>query len=242
MWIFWPEARPVTIDEAADLLDSPTEVVSDQTRPTPGVYENEGSGTESLSVPPLSQEQGPLIPATVELNGEDCWRYRVDYSTNHWQEWDYCRTELGLEETGGRSWARWSIGAIDFTNLSDFECDAGTPLMPNDREIGQEWPARCVGSGDAVDGESVSEGPYRFLGDEDLLIGGTETRVAHFLRERTMSGSQVGTEEAEVWIDIETGLPVKNERTIEVESDTPLGTSTYRDEGSYQLADLKPVS
>lgn len=239
---FRDNARPVDIEEAKQRTASSTAPQDSPVtrRPEPGVYRYEGSGTESLSVPPLSQDQGPTMPGTVELRDDGCWTFRIDYSSNHWQTWDHCPDGDDLVEAGGQSWQRWMIGATAFTNLTDFTCDAGAMLVPADPSPGDEWTARCAGTNEAVEGEAVSEGPYRFVGEEDVEVGGTTVRTFRFERSRTMSGAQVGTEQSEVWFAADTGLPVRNERTIEARTDTPIGESTYTETGEFHLVSIEP--
>lgn len=236
------DARPVSIDEAKDRTTSPASPEPDPAsrRPEPGVYRYEGSGTESLSVPPLSQDQGPTMPGSVELGADGCWTFRIDYSTNHWQSWEHCPDGEDLVEAGGQSWQRWMIGATAITNLSDFACDDGAMLAPVDPAPGQEWHTRCVGTNEAVEGQAVSEGTYRFVGEEDLDVGGTTVATHHFVRERVMSGAQVGTERSEVWYAVDTGLPVRNERSVEARTDTPIGESTYTETGEFHLVSIAP--
>jgi hypothetical protein len=235
-------AKPVSIDEAKKRTTSsvPLDDTPATRRPEPGVYRYEGSGTESLSMPPLSQEQGPTMPGTVELGEDGCWTFRIDYSTNHWQTWEHCPEGDDLVEAGGRSWQRWMVGATAFTNLSTFECDAGAMLVPADPSEGEEWTARCVGTSEAVEGEAVSAGTYRFVGEEDLEVGDETVTTHHFVREREMSGAQVGTERSEVWYAVDTGLLVRNERSIEARTDTPIGKSTYTETGEFHLVSLTP--
>lgn len=257
-------ARPVTLDEAKGRTTSSTSAESSTSsasseapgdgsttsstpedtpvirRPEPGVYRYEGSGTESLSVPPLSQDQGPTMPGTVEHGDNGCWTFRIDYSTNHWQTWVHCPEGPDFVEAGGQSWQRWMIGATAITNLSDFTCDAGAMLTPADPTPGQEWTARCVGTNEAVEGEAVSEGTYRFVGTEDIAVGDTTVAAHHFVRDRTMSGSQVGTERSEVWYAVDTGLPIRNQRSVEARTDTPIGASTYTENGEFHLASVSP--
>lgn len=236
-------ARPVSLDEAKDRTHSSTEPSDDPAtaRPEPGVYRYEGSGTESISVPPLSQKQGPTMPGTVELGDDGCWTFRIDFSTNHWQTWDHCPEGDDLVETGGQAWQRWMIGATAITNLSNFTCDAGAMLAPAEPTPGDEWDTRCVGTNEAVDGESVSEGTYRFLGEEAVAVGKKDVTAHHFLRERTMSGAQVGTERTEVWYAADSGLILRNERTVEARSDTPIGPTTYSESGEFHLVEVDPA-
>ncbi len=235
-------SRPVAIDEAKARTTSSVAPQGDPVtrRPEAGVYRYEGSGTASLSVPPLSQSQGPSMPGTVEVGDDGCWTFRIDFSTNHWQSWVQCPDGDDLVEVGGQSWQRWMIGATGITNLSDFACDDATMLAPADPTVGQEWPGRCVGTNEAVDGESISEGVLRFVGAEDLDVGGTTVATHHFVRERTMSGTQVGTERTEAWYAVDTGLPVRNERSVEVSTGSPIGESTYTESGEFHLVSVEP--
>jgi len=243
-WATRDRSRPVSLDEARERAGSTTTRAErpDLALPEPGVYDYRGSGDESLSTPPLSQSEGPTIPGTVEHLDGGCFRFRLDYSNNHWQTWDYCRRGRDLVERGGQSWQRWTIGPTAITNLSTFDCGDGAPVLPAERTVGQKWSALCTGSSDTVSGEAISEGPYEFVGEEEIDVGGTKIRTAHFLRRREMSGAQKGSERADVWFAVDTGLPVRNQRTIEVATDTPIGTSTYREVGELQLRAPSPTS
>lgn len=233
-------ARPVSVDEARDRLGTQATDDGGGERPAEGVYRYEGTGSESLSVPPLSQRQGPTMPATVEHLDEGCWSFRLDYSTNHWQTWDYCPKTDGLHERGGSTWQRWMVGATALTNLSSFTCPSSI-VVPAEREPGQRWKARCEGTNELVDGTSTSAGTYEFVGDTTLAVGDERIAVHHFRSERAMSGSQDGSDRADWWFAADTGLLVRNRRTIEVRTATPVGTSTYREEGEFRLVSLEPA-
>lgn len=211
-------------------------------RPAPGVYEYRGSGTEHLSLPPLSQAEGPTMPGTVTLRGAECWVFRLDYSTHHWQTWEYCRHGADTWEAGGRSWQLWTVGPLNETNTSDFTCTPGTMSLPGTAVPGQEWQGRCTGTNTAVSGTTRSVGPYRFVGLRNLSIGGTAVRTAEFLRLRSDSGAQRGRERSEVWLDATTGLPVRLRQDITVKTDTPFGSSTYTQSGVATLVSLRARS
>ncbi len=85
--------------------------------------------------------------------------------------------------------------------------------LPVDATVGQQWHGRCTGTNSAVKGLTVSAGPYRFLGLDTVSVGGTPVAAAHFLRLRTDSGAQQGTERSEVWFSTRTGLPLRVRRT-----------------------------
>ncbi len=90
MWLSSSRAIPVTMGQAESRLGKNVGDSSDGSRPPAGVYAYRGSGTDRLSFPPLSQPEGPTMPGTVALEKGDCWTFRIDYSSHHWESWDYC--------------------------------------------------------------------------------------------------------------------------------------------------------
>ncbi len=240
-WLGRNRAREVTLEEARERLSETTAPGRGlEGRPAPGIYEYRGEGTDRLSIPPLSQSQGPGLPGTVELLDDGCWNFRIDYSTNHWQDWRFCRRDSGLFEEGGHTWQRWMIGPTALTALATFRCEE-TVALPAEREPGQVWRSRCTGTNERTEGEIVSAGPYRFVGDEVIDVGGTKVTAAHFRRSRDDTGAQKGTERGDVWLDAATGLPLRNERRIELKTDTPVGKSTYTEHGHFELVSLRPT-
>ncbi|HXX90897.1 MAG TPA: hypothetical protein VEI83_11825 [Acidimicrobiales bacterium] len=238
VWLTTNRARPVTMRQAQSRLPKGGGAASSAIRPVPGVYAYSGSGTEHLSSPPLSQAEGPTMPGTVTLQGSDCWIFRIDYSTHHWQTWRYCLHDGDLWEMGGQSWQLWSIGPINATNLSTFTCAPGTMSLPAKPVPGQKWEGKCTGTNSSVKGKTVSAGPYQFIGRTTLSIAGTPVAAEHFLRLRTDSGAQTGSERSEVWLDARTGLPLRLQQDIKVTSATPFGTSTYSQVGIFTVTSM----
>jgi hypothetical protein len=236
-------SRPVTLDEARERTTTTSAGsggANGPARPEPGVYRFAGTGTGELSTPPLSQSQGPTMPGTVEWLDRGCWSFRIDYSSNHWQQWTYCPEGEATVEAGGSTWQRWMIGTTAITNLSTFSCAAGSVVRVPDPQPGESWQGRCTGTNESVEGETVSAGPHRYDGDEVLDVDGVAVRTQRYLSERTMSGAQTGTDRSQFWFASDTGLPVRVERSIEVSTDTPIGTSTYREEGEFRLVATDP--
>ncbi len=240
VWLTASHARQVTLREAEARSGSGGNGAPTAGRPAPGVYSYSSSGTERLSLPPLSQTEGPTMPGTVTLKGPDCWVFRIDYSTHHWQTWHYCQHGADLWEAGGQSWQLWPVGPLDVTNTTSFTCDAGSMALPGQGSASQAWVSRCSGVNTSVKGTTVSAGPYRLIGTTTLSVGGVRVRVAHFRRTRADSGAQVGTERADVWIDPRTGLPVRLEQHLRVTTSTMFGTSTYTQNGVLVLTSLVP--
>jgi len=231
-------AQPVSMLQAETQLGKGGGGAPGANRPSPGVYDYTGSGTEHLTLPPLSQPEGPTIPGTVTLQGPGCWVFRVDYSTHHWQTWDYCLHGGDLWEAGGQTYQLWAIGPIDVTNLSTFTCEPGTMAVPAHATPGQRWPSRCTGTNTSVAGRTVSAGPYTFVGLDTITVGGTPVQAAQFLRVRADTGAQRGTERTEVWFSTRTGLPLREQQDLTVTTHTSFGTSTYTQRGVFILRSL----
>jgi hypothetical protein len=240
IWLTSSRAKPVTLRQAETRLGNNGAGAPGAARPAPGVFEYAGSGTERLSLPPLSQAEGPSMPGTVTLRGPNCWVFRVDYSTHHWQTWEYCLHNGDLWEAGGQSWQLWSIGPLQVTNLSSFTCTPRSMALPANASPGEQWESRCTGTNTSVKGQTMSVGPYRFTGLTTMWVGGTRVRAARFLRLRTDSGAQRGTERSEVWFSASNGLPLRLQQNIKVTSQTPFGVSTYTQTGVLALVSLVP--
>jgi hypothetical protein len=240
-WLTSDRAKPVTLRQAEIRLGrSAGTGVPGAGRPAPGVYQYTGSGTETLSAPPLSQPEGPSMPGTVTLQGAGCWVFRIDYSTHHWQTWGYCLHGSDAWEAGGQTWQLWSIGPIQVKNLSSFSCSPRTMALPAAAAPGERWAGRCTGTNTAVKGVTVSDGPYQFVGLVTMSVGGSQVKAAHFLRLRTDSGAQRGRERSDIWLDAGTGLPLRVRQDVKVTTATSFGTSTYTQVGVFTLASLAP--
>ncbi len=233
----WYPEHPISMHQAEQRLGNEGQGVAGA-RPARGVYLYTGSGTDRLSLPPLSQAEGPTMPGTVTLQGHDCWTFRLDYSSHHWQTWKFCRNGNDTEELGGKIWQFWAIGALRETNLTTLTCTPGTMWLPATSTTGQTWQSKCRGTSSAVKGVMHSEGPYRFVGSTTLTVAGQSVQTAKFLQLRTESGAQRGTERDEIWIEASTGLPVRIFQNISVVTDTPFGTSTYTQTGTFTLRSL----
>jgi len=207
-------------------------------RPPQGVYLYRGSGTDKLDKPPKEQSQGPTMPGTVAQQSNGCWSFRIEYSTNHWQSWEYCPAKGGLDEAGGSSFQRWNFGVMTNETTSTFRCNS--PTIKADQHPGDVWKQRCTGTSTGVHGTTHSDGPYRFIGTETLTIGGQRVRAYHYRRNRTTSGNQTGTERSDIWFSAEAGMPLRNVRRLEATSSTVIGKVHYTEDGEFELTSLRP--
>lgn len=235
-----PDAR--SVDDAVEEFRKQTTVAPDASfsQPDPGVYEAVGSGEESISVPPATQVDGDTMPITVRLLPEGCWRWRIDYNSAHWHEYEFCPEGTGLIMASQRNSTSWDLGVQTLTNLSITECDPPAPILVAGSEPGDEVQHRCVSSNSATGGESPVVGPSTMVGEETLTIGGEEVATIHQRRTTTMSGAQSGDLLEDWWLERETGLPVRVERSYEITTDSAVGEIVYREDGEWQLRSMTP--
>ena len=234
------DARPVSVREAEQRLDGKPGGGSAFV-PAEGVYQYTGSGSEALSTPPKSQAEGPEMPATVIHHADGCWTFRIDYSTNHWQDWSYCARDGRLVEKGGRTFQRWDFVVSTIENTSEFVCDPPSLVMASDAVPGETSQESCDGTNTNVAGTTVSSGETRFVGIEPLDVDGTRLDAFHFVQHHTISGAQRGETSSELWF-APNGLPLRNQRHIVIDSDSPIGTITYTEDGSFTLTSLEPTT
>jgi hypothetical protein len=243
--VLWRDtgARPVSTEEARRRFSQSSSTQPPNTallRPPAGVYLYRGNGTERLSVPPKSQAQGPTMPGTVTHGADGCWTFRIDYSNHHWQSWRYCARNGGLVDRGGQTFAAWDFVVFTYDNTADFTCDPPSIVVRARMDPGDEWMQRCEGTNSAVDGVTVSEGPYTYVGEESVDVGGTSVPAYHFRQRRELSGGQTGSNVVDMWFARDNGLPLRNERKLTVHADTIAGKSTYTEDGRFRLTSLTP--
>jgi hypothetical protein len=208
-------------------------------RPAAGVYTYAGSGSERLSVLGTSQRWGATLPATV-THDDGCWRLRVDFSTNHWQDWHYCPDGPVLREAGGTTSQRFDFVAFTADDVNVFTCEPPNDVVRVDAAPGESWPQRCDGRSTSRGTTAVSSGTTTFVGVDDVEIGGEPVAAYRYRAHRTLTGDQSGTDESETWFAVRDGMPLRQTRSVHVESPSPLGTVTYTEEGTFTLTSLAP--
>jgi hypothetical protein len=209
-------------------------------RPEAGVYLYRGKGSEQLSLPPKTQHQGPRMPATVTHRADGCWTFRLDYNSAHWQTWVYCPSDGGLVERGGQTFETWDFVFTKYDSTSSFSCDPPSIVIRAGMRPGDAWSQSCRGTSSGTEGVGVSSGPFTFVGEETLDVGGTPVPAYRFHQERTLHGSQTGNQTSDLWFATRSGLPLRNDREVTVHTDTVVGSSTYTERGSFRLAALQP--
>lgn len=207
--------------------------------PPEGVYELKGQGTERISFPPNSQNDGRSMPGSVTyLDG--CWRWHLDYNVAHWEEYDFCPNRTQLMLRANRNSQSWDFGFAKVNNLAQFSCPAGAVLLPENPAPGQALEWRCSGTNSAVPGPTTTATSARIIGTETLHIAGSAVAAIHQHQRITLSGGQRGTVVEDWWFEAETGLPVRMARNITISSASPVGNITYNEVGSWEMTSLRP--
>jgi hypothetical protein len=127
-----------------------------------------------------------------------------------------------------------------YDSTSTFTCEPPSVTVRAVMRPGEQWTQTCRGTSSGTEGEAVTSGPYTFVGDDTVTVGGTAVAAYHFHQERTLSGSQTGTQTADLWFAKKDGLPLRNERDQTVHTNTVIGSSTYTEHGSFELTSLQP--
>lgn len=210
--------------------------------PAQGVYRFAGSGSENTSFPPVQEDQGPEMPATVTWTEPGCFTLRIDYNTNHWQEWHLCLTDDALVERGGRTFQRRDYTVLQVDSNSTFVCDPVVVIVRWDADPGDRSDASCVGTTDVLDGSTTSAGTNTFVGLEELDVGGEPVPTYHVHGTRTLRGSeQDGEETWDTWFAADSGMIVRSERSVVVSTRTPFGAVDYDETSEWTLQSMAPV-
>ena len=208
--------------------------------PAQGVYELKGQGSERISFPPNSQSDGAVMPASVTYVADGCWRWHLDYNTAHWDEYDFCPRGNELVQTGYRNFQSWDFGTLTIKNLASFTCPSDAVVLADNPSAGQSLRWTCSGTNTAVSGKTTEKIATPVVGTVTLLIGRTTVNAVHEVEKITLSGVQKGTAVENWWFSAASGLPLRVERQITILTASPLGTITYNEDGSWQMASLQP--
>ena len=207
--------------------------------PAPGVYELSGSGGEQISFPPNSQADGSTMPASVELLGGGCFRWRIDYNEAHWHQLDFCRDGDDLLLGPQKNYQRWDFGSVKVENIGEFNCEP-PQRYPIGSRTGTVTTASCSGTNTAVAGATTTADRTEVVGREQLRIGDTKVTAVHLRQHDDLTGAQTGANDVEWWFDLRTGLPLQAIRTYRLDTASPVGTITYNEAGRWLLESMEP--
>ncbi len=218
-----------------------TSIAGIAVRPPEGVYLVEGEGRETISFPPVEQIDGTTMPASIRHRVDGCFTFRIDYNEAHWQEWELCPEEDTLLETGGRTMHRWDFGVTSVDNMATFVCDPPVPFAIRESTSGDRRARACTATNDQVAEPTEQEGTLVLVGTESVEVGGETLEAVHVRQAVTFSGGQTGESHTELWFSASDWMPLRGERDVRIESDSPIGAVTYTEQGHWQLTAVEPA-
>ena len=177
--------------------------------PVQGVYLYRGSGTETISVPPKSQPEGPEIPGTVIDRPGGCFEFRLDYSDVHWQDWTYCPL--------GGSMVTTSKAGYYLVGLRRLQCrrHLDLHLQPGDRHHPCRLRRPCPPPGlvhrdkrPHLDRVGAHGWLSTVMATKTLRVGSTKELAVLVREDVVFSGGQRGSNHADTWFSVTTGLPL----------------------------------
>jgi hypothetical protein len=191
----------------------------------------EGGGT------PFGDEPFDSTMQAIVTHREGCcWDLDLRLSDIRKDRHNYCYTADGrVTKTGHSTEQTWPLGGPTET---DFTCPLGDFIVPGMRPP-QSWEHFCSGFT-----TRNPDDPYYYtarigcLSINDTVRVGNETRDAYRLYERTSyTVASHGEQSATHWLAPDTGLPLANERSIELVTYVPEldGHVRFVEEGTWTL-------
>lgn len=232
--------EPVSLRAATEVFGESQERAAQRPMmPAEGVYRYTGDGTERLGGFGTTR-QGPELPATVQHLSDTCWSFRIDFNTRHWQEVDFCVDDGVLSERGGRSEQRFDLIALEVGATTRTRCEPAIVHERSETRRGVPSRADCRVESSGADAPLRSAGTTELVERTTVAVGGEQRTAFRYRRWREITGEQSGSERSEWWLDGETGLPLRNERTTTLRTGSPLGELTYEERGEFHLDRLDP--
>jgi len=240
-------AHEASVDAAVERFRESTAETTESSAPTGafrhptfGVYTYEGTGREKLSLLSTGQSWGPLMPATVAPAADGCWSFKVEYSTNHWQEWTYCPKGDVLREAAGRSSQTFDFVAFKVGDKVVFTCTPHNVSVRAAAESGDSFEQSCDGVSSGRGTRVRAAGTTTFVAIETVEVAGEDVSAYHYATDLTLSGDQTGTERYDTWYALGDGLPLRTTREVRAASGSPVGDVVYTEHGDFSLTSLDP--
>lgn len=223
-------ADPVSVEDAVTGFRDESDAESSRSSPIrPGVYVYATRGFERTDAltgvthryPAHSTITVTAAPCGARLHG----RALAGRST----AWTYC--------TGGDGVVLHSQDErhtfFGRTERTTYECTS-MPLLPGEPRRADIGTVRCAG------GDTSERGVVRVVGMSTLRVGGTGVETVHVRKQTRLSGGSRGTSRHDLWLEAETGLPVRLVLESHTTSDSPVGDVRYDEEVALDLVSLEP--
>jgi hypothetical protein len=207
--------------------------------PDTGVYMYSTAGSESASAPglPVSGAQYPKTTALTVFSqgcGQD-WRWQP--LSNRYEDLVVCRSPEGALMLQSRFDTEQFYRDTDRRN---FSCTSSSALLPSDPRPGDAFGGTCTNAGNANSGGLDISYTGQVVGDVVLEVGGVQVPTVQLAVSEKMTGDTVGTGTWSLWLDSQTGLPVKETRTETSRSMSVVGWVPSTESFTLELLSLTP--
>ena len=227
------EADPADIDAVVRQAHKQSGGAQEQERglrPAPGTYVYVGRGSDSVdALGGSTHTYAHKVPLVVKL-GDDCeWSYEVTFVQQHVERHTYCTTASSLRHVA----IDQEVEFFRTTEKTHLSCSKRAFRLAAGSKQGEQWSYSCAGD------KRRLEYIATYMGEERLTIGSARVPARHVRLKNTLSGVTTGRETLDFWY-ARSGLPLRFETDIDVQSESVLGDTKYTDHASYTLSSTKP--
>ena len=120
------------------------------------------------------------------------------------------------------------------TDSQVYECEPGAVAWPAEIETGATWTTRCSNESNA---ETAT---WTIVGTDAVSVGGATVDPVRMREETEQAGNTNGSGLGEWWLDLETGLVLRQVVRNDNSTATPIGTVNYEEEYELVLVSLDP--
>ena len=192
--------------------------------PQPGVYAVTVIGGEQLALAAGADRTYPaegFVTVAPVACGVDV---RTDFVVERWQSIELCESGAGLELGTERIFHSFFV-LDDFLErscvASPLSVDATSWLCENESSVAER----------AVTAETAMRD-----------VAGAPREVVVFMTELVRGDHPDNVELIELWVDVETGVPVREARRYDFVLDTPLGDAGYTEDYVWEVSSLEPIA
>lgn len=227
--LFRDTVEPASVDDA--LAAYRAQAQAGGTRIPPGVYVYATEGRESIDALGGTEHAYPGR-STITVTRAACGTaLRWDVLEGRSTTWTHCE-----DADGGETLARIRETHRFFgrTEHTDYTC-TDTLVRPAVPEPGSSWEVAC----DTDDG-IVERGMGAVVARADLPVARSTVPVVQLRFETTFSGETRGSTTREMWVEPETGLPVRVVLRSTTVNQSLVGDVTYEERVQLDLLSLTP--
>jgi hypothetical protein len=227
--LFRDTVEPASIDDALAAYRAQAEAGG--TTIPPGVYVYATHGEESIDALGGTSHEYPAR-STISVTTADCGTaLRWDVLRGRSTTWTQCKAAGGGETLARVDETHRFFGRTEHT---DYTCP-DTVARPAQAKPGTTWKVACT----TVKG-IVERGTGTVVSRGVLPVGDGTVPVAQLRFQTTFSGTIRGSTTREMWVERETGLPIRVTLRTTTVNPSLLGDVTYREDVELDLASLTP--